>query len=77
MGPLRADLFGHVMRGFSAYVRRKPQPNASVVQAVGFETEATAIIDTLNYIRPDIHTLVIGQVCFTSLHSRDSDTVHL
>ena len=37
--------------------------NASVAQAVGFETEATAIIDTLNYIRPDIHTLVIGQVC--------------
>jgi len=31
------------------------------VQAVGFETEATAIIDTLNYIRPAIHTLVIGQ----------------
>ncbi|KAK9842598.1 hypothetical protein WJX81_008193 [Elliptochloris bilobata] len=30
-------------------------------QAVGFETEATAIIDTLNYIRPDIHTLVVGQ----------------
>jgi len=30
-------------------------------QAVGFETEAYAILDTLNYIRPDIHTLVIGQ----------------
>jgi ATP-dependent Clp protease protease subunit len=30
-------------------------------QAVGFETEAYAILDTLNYIRPDIHTLVVGQ----------------
>ena len=30
-------------------------------EAVGFETEATAILDTLSYIRPDIYTLVIGQ----------------
>ncbi len=31
-------------------------------QAVGFDTEAYAILDTLNYIRPEIHTLVVGQV---------------
>jgi ATP-dependent Clp protease protease subunit len=30
-------------------------------EAVGFETEATAIMDTMAYIRPDIYTLVIGQ----------------
>lgn len=30
-------------------------------QAVGFETEAYAILDTLSYIRPEIHTLVVGQ----------------
>lgn len=30
-------------------------------QAVGFETEAYAILDTLGYIRPDVYTLVIGQ----------------
>lgn len=29
-------------------------------QAVGFETEAYAILDTLNYIRPDVHTLAVG-----------------
>ena len=39
---------------------RAAQPCAAAcVQAVGFETEATAIIDTLNYIRPAIHTLVM------------------
>lgn len=27
-------------------------------EAVGFETEATAIMDTMAYIRPDIYTLV-------------------
>lgn len=27
-------------------------------EAVGFETEATAILDTMSYIRPDIYTLV-------------------
>lgn len=32
-------------------------------QAVGFDTEAYAILDTLAYIRPVIHTLVVGQVC--------------
>ena len=31
-------------------------------QAVGFDTEAYAILDTLAYIRPDIHTLALGQV---------------
>ncbi|GAB4813262.1 hypothetical protein N2152v2_000308 [Parachlorella kessleri] len=30
-------------------------------EAVGFETEAYAILDTLAYIRPDFYTLVIGQ----------------
>lgn len=30
-------------------------------QAVGFETEAYAILDTLGYIRPEVYTLVIGQ----------------
>jgi ATP-dependent Clp protease protease subunit len=30
-------------------------------EAVAFETEATAILDTLAYIRPDIYTLVVGQ----------------
>ncbi|RMZ52042.1 hypothetical protein APUTEX25_001236 [Auxenochlorella protothecoides] len=32
-------------------------------ESVGFETEATAILDTMAYIRPDIYTLVIGQAC--------------
>lgn len=36
-------------------------------QAVGFDTEAYAILDTLAYIRPEIHTLVIGQVCSSML----------
>ncbi|CAL5229134.1 g12405 [Coccomyxa viridis] len=30
-------------------------------QAVGFDTEAYAILDTLAYIRPEIHTLALGQ----------------
>ena len=30
-------------------------------ESVGFETEATAIMDTMAYIKPDIYTLVIGQ----------------
>lgn len=30
-------------------------------EAVGFEQEATAILDTMNYIRCDIYTLAIGQ----------------
>ncbi len=32
-------------------------------QAVGFETEAYAILDTFAYIKPDVQTLCIGQVC--------------
>ncbi len=40
-------------------------------QAVGFDTEAYAILDTLAYIRPEIHTLALGQVtpCMHSLYS--------
>lgn len=34
-------------------------------QAVGFDTEAYAILDTLAYIRPEIHTLALGQVSFS------------
>jgi ATP-dependent Clp protease protease subunit len=30
-------------------------------QAVGFETEAYAIMDTMQYVRPDIHTVCIGK----------------
>lgn len=30
-------------------------------QSVGFETEAYAIMDTLRYIRPDVHTVCIGK----------------
>lgn len=31
------------------------------LQPVGFETEAYALIDTMNYIRPDVFTLVVGE----------------
>lgn len=31
-------------------------------QAVAFETDAMAILDTMNYIRPEVHTLCVGQV---------------
>jgi len=30
-------------------------------QSVGFETEASAIADTMNYIKPEIHTIGIGR----------------
>jgi ATP-dependent Clp protease protease subunit len=30
-------------------------------QSVGFETEAYAIMDTMQYVRPDIHTVCIGK----------------
>ena len=30
-------------------------------QCVGFETEAYAIMDTMQYVRPDIHTVCIGK----------------
>ena len=29
--------------------------------AIGFETEAFAICDTLNYIKPPVHTICLGQ----------------
>ena len=35
-------------------------------QAVGFETEAFAICDTMNFIKPPIHTLCIGQAMGTA-----------
>ena len=34
--------------------------------AVGFETEAFAICDTLNYVRPPVHTICIGQAMGTA-----------
>jgi ATP-dependent Clp protease, protease subunit len=35
-------------------------------QAIGFETEAFAICDTMNFIKPPIHTLCIGQAMGTA-----------
>ncbi|MEB3227885.1 MAG: ATP-dependent Clp protease proteolytic subunit [Synechocystis sp.] len=34
--------------------------------AIGFETEAFAICDTLNYIKPPVHTICIGQAMGTA-----------
>jgi ATP-dependent Clp protease protease subunit len=34
--------------------------------AIGFETEAFAICDTLNYIKPPVHTICIGQALGTA-----------
>ena len=34
--------------------------------AIGFETEAFAICDTLNYIKPPVHTICIGQAIGTA-----------
>ena len=34
--------------------------------AVGFETEAFAICDTINYIKPPVHTICIGQAMGTA-----------
>ena len=34
--------------------------------AIGFETEAFAICDTMNYIKPPIHTICIGQAMGTA-----------
>ncbi len=34
--------------------------------AIGFETEAFAICDTINYIKPPIHTICIGQAMGTA-----------
>ena len=46
-------------------------------QAVAFDTEAHAIIDTLAYIRPDVHTLVIGQARSTCTALELIDLDHL
>ncbi len=35
-------------------------------QSVALDQEAYAILDTLGYIKPDVHTLVCGQVCWVS-----------
>ena len=35
-------------------------------EAVGFETEATAILDTMAYIRPEIYTLVSESLDYQS-----------
>jgi ATP-dependent Clp protease protease subunit len=35
-------------------------------QAIGFETEAFAICDTINYIKPPVHTICIGQAMGTA-----------
>jgi ATP-dependent protease ClpP protease subunit len=42
------------------YLNSTGSQNASG-EAVGFDTEATAILDTIAYIRPEVYTLVIGQ----------------
>ena len=34
--------------------------------AIGFETEAFAICDTMNYVKPPIHTICIGQAMGTA-----------
>jgi ATP-dependent Clp protease, protease subunit len=34
--------------------------------AIGFETEAFAICDTINYIKPQVHTICIGQAMGTA-----------
>jgi ATP-dependent Clp protease protease subunit len=34
--------------------------------AIGFETEAFAICDTINYIKPPVHTICIGQAMGTA-----------
>jgi ATP-dependent Clp protease protease subunit len=34
--------------------------------AIGFETEAFAICDTLNYVKPPVHTICIGQAMGTA-----------
>ena len=35
-------------------------------EAIGFETEAFAICDTMNYIKPPVHTICIGQAMGTA-----------
>jgi ATP-dependent Clp protease protease subunit len=34
--------------------------------AIGFETEAFAICDTINYVKPPVHTICIGQAMGTA-----------
>lgn len=35
-------------------------------EAIGFETEAFAVCDTINYIKPPVHTICIGQAMGTA-----------
>jgi ATP-dependent Clp protease protease subunit len=42
--------------------------------AIGFETEAFAICDTLNYIKPPVHTICIGQAMGTAAMILSSGT---
>lgn len=43
-------------------------------EAIGFETEAFAICDTLNYIKPPVHTICIGQAMGTAAMILSSGT---
>jgi ATP-dependent Clp protease protease subunit len=43
-------------------------------EAIGFETEAFAICDTMNYIKPAIHTICIGQAMGTAAMILSSGT---
>lgn len=43
-------------------------------EAIGFETEAFAICDTMNYIKPPIHTICIGQAMGTAAMILSSGT---
>ncbi|BBA80094.1 ATP-dependent Clp protease-like protein [cyanobacterium endosymbiont of Rhopalodia gibberula] len=42
--------------------------------AIGFETEAFAICDTMNYVKPPIHTICIGQAMGTAAMILSSGT---
>lgn len=42
--------------------------------AIGFETEAFAICDTMNYIKPPVHTICIGQAMGTAAMILSSGT---
>ena len=46
----------------AAHPTHTPGSQTLMGEAVAFETEATAILDTIGYIRPDVYTLV-GSVC--------------
>ncbi|ERN40772.1 protease subunit of ATP-dependent Clp protease [Rubidibacter lacunae KORDI 51-2] len=43
-------------------------------EAIGFETEAFAICDTINYIQPPVHTICIGQAMGTAAMILSSGT---